>query len=104
MIVGRAGTAKRSWRQDWGRPPRRGIFGYTATTKFEKLTDPANPATFDKAPKLPWAGDHPATSRTAGAPGEWGATSGPTSALDNMAIYSRQLIHGDQPGFLIACR
>jgi diguanylate cyclase (GGDEF)-like protein/PAS domain S-box-containing protein len=69
-------------------------YGYSRA-EFEKLTI-RNLQAFDS--ELPWAGDHSSDEQTART---WKHVRA-DGALIDLAIYSRQLIHGDQPAILLA--
>jgi diguanylate cyclase (GGDEF)-like protein/PAS domain S-box-containing protein len=69
-------------------------YGYSRA-EFEKLTI-RNLQAFDS--ELPWAGDHSSDEQTART---WKHVRA-DGALIDLAIYSRQLVHGDQPAMLLA--
>jgi diguanylate cyclase (GGDEF)-like protein/PAS domain S-box-containing protein len=69
-------------------------YGYSRA-EFEKLTI-RNLQAFDS--ELPWAGDHSSDEQTART---WKHVRA-DGALIDLAIYSRQLIHGDQPAILLS--
>jgi diguanylate cyclase (GGDEF)-like protein/PAS domain S-box-containing protein len=69
-------------------------YGYSRT-EFEKLTIRSLQA-FD--PELPWSGDRSSDERTART---WKHVRA-DGALIDLAIYSRQLVYGDQPAMLLA--
>jgi diguanylate cyclase (GGDEF)-like protein/PAS domain S-box-containing protein len=69
-------------------------YGYSRA-EFEKLTI-RNLQAFDS--ELPWAGDRSSDEQTART---WKHVRA-DGALIDLAIYSRQLIHGDQPAILVA--
>ncbi len=69
-------------------------YGYSRA-EFEKLTI-RNLQAFDS--ELPWAGDHSSDEQAART---WKHVRA-DGALIDLAIYSRQLIHGDQPAILLA--
>ncbi|WP_334398133.1 putative bifunctional diguanylate cyclase/phosphodiesterase [Bradyrhizobium sp. AZCC 2289] len=69
-------------------------YGYSRA-EFEKLTI-RNLQAFDS--ELPWAGDHSSDEQTART---WKHVRA-DGALIDLAIYSRQLVHGDQPAILLA--
>ena len=69
-------------------------YGYSRA-EFERLTI-RNLQAFDS--ELPWAGDHSSDEQTART---WKHVRA-DGALIDLAIYSRQLVHGDQPAILLA--
>src|SRR6266852_2088344 len=69
-------------------------YGYSRA-EFEKLTI-RNLQAFDS--ELPWAGDHSSDEQTART---WKHVRA-DGALIDLAIYSRQLVHGDRPAILLA--
>src|SRR6266404_3642668 len=69
-------------------------YGYSRA-EFQKLTI-RNLQAFDS--ELPWAGDHSSDEQTART---WKHVRA-DGALIDLAIYSRQLVHGDQPAILLA--
>ncbi|SIO15963.1 diguanylate cyclase/phosphodiesterase [Bradyrhizobium erythrophlei] len=69
-------------------------YGYSRAV-FEKLTI-RNLQAFDS--ELPWAGDHSSDEQTART---WKHVRA-DGALIDLAIYSRQLVHGDRPAILLA--
>src|SRR5260370_2423642 len=69
-------------------------YGYSRA-EFEKLTI-RNLQAFDS--ELPWAGDHSSDEQTART---WKHVRA-DGALIDLAIYSRQLVHGDRPAVLLA--
>src|SRR5260370_35923066 len=69
-------------------------YGYSRA-EFEKLTI-RNLQAFDS--ELPWAGDHSSDEQTART---WKHVRA-DGALIDLPIYSRQLVHGDQPAILRA--
>jgi diguanylate cyclase (GGDEF)-like protein/PAS domain S-box-containing protein len=69
-------------------------YGYSRA-EFEKLTI-RNLQAFDS--ELPWAGDHSSDEQTART---WKHVRA-DGALIDLAIYSRQLVYGDQPAMLLA--